>query len=249
MPDSRSHRGLAPEDDRLFNELALGSLRQASSDLCWLLNRGYSARSALELVGNRYSLSARQRMAVGRCACSDDAKENRRCREIGLEEVAGQELWIDGLNLVTGIEVALSGGIILVGRDGCYRDIAGLHRQYRKVEETLPALELIGQQATQLGCKKCCWWLDKPVSNSGRLKRLILELARQKGWNWEAELVYSPDAVLAKTEQVVVTSDSAILDRCTRWLNLGRIIISRTERARLVDLSRFTALLLSPGSR
>ncbi len=238
MPDTRKHRGLDPADDELFGPETLSGLRQATGDLCWLLSRGYALKSAVELVGNRYSLAARQRMAVARSACSDLARHGRACREVMPSGLRGQEIWIDGLNVLTGLEVALSGGIVLVGCDGCCRDIAGVHRHYRKVEETLPALRLLGACLAQWGVRKCQWWLDKPVSNSGRLKTFLLSLAHESGWDWEAELVFSPDAVLAKTGHVVATSDSVILDRCQRWLNLVRAIVRKSlPQTRLVDLS------------
>ena len=47
-------------------------------------------------------------------------------------------------NQLITIEAALSGGLIFRGRDGCFRDLASIHGTYRKVEETLPALNLIG---------------------------------------------------------------------------------------------------------
>ncbi len=48
----QTHRGLAPQDERLFAARQLPALRAAAADLCWLLDHGYAARSALELVGN-----------------------------------------------------------------------------------------------------------------------------------------------------------------------------------------------------
>ena len=47
---------------------------------------------------------------------------------------------------MTTIEAALSGGVILAARDGAYRDMASMHGTYRKVAETLPALELLGDR-------------------------------------------------------------------------------------------------------
>ena len=55
--------------------------------------------------------------------------------------IAGNELVIDGFNVLTTIEAALGGAVVLVCRDTTCRDIAGIHGSYRKVAETLPALE------------------------------------------------------------------------------------------------------------
>ena len=207
-------------------------------DLCWLLDRDYAARSALELVGNRYALNSRQRMAVGRCACSIDAAQHRRQIELAPSAVRGQELWLDGYNVLTLIESALAGGVVLLGRDGCCRDIAGIHRRYRKVTETIPALRLVGETAADWGVSCCRWWLDKPVSNSGRLKTLIGETAADAGWNMAVELVFSPVRVLRETDQIIATSDGIVLDQCRHWVNLVRHIVrERIPQTRLVDLS------------
>ena len=238
MARHQTHRGLAPQDEKLFAARQLPALRAAAADLCWLLDRDYAARSALELVGNRHNLTSRQRMAVSRYACSE---EDVRCREkLRLEpaQLHGQELWLDGYNILTMLESALAGGVVLLGRDGCCRDIAGIHRRYRKVNETIPALGLVGETVSALGVSVCRWWLDKPVSNSGRLKTLILETASKNGWNMEVELTFSPDHVLSHTDQIIATSDGIVLDRCRRWVNLVRLIIAeKIPQARLLDLS------------
>ena len=45
----------------------------------------------------------------------------------------------------------MGGGIVLLARDGCYRDMASMHGTYRKVAETVPALEAIGRTRTHHG--------------------------------------------------------------------------------------------------
>jgi hypothetical protein len=237
MPDKRRHRGPDPEDEKLFASNVWPELRAATVDLCWLLNRGYAVPSAVELVGNRYALARRQRMAVARCACSDEALQRRRSRRADLQALRERELWLDGYNVVIGIEAALSGGFILRGRDGCYRDLANIYARYREVEETLPALRLVGELAAAWGVRRCRWLLDRPVSNSGRFRQALLDTAAGRSWNWEVELVFNPDKVLAQSGQIVATSDSVILDRSERWLNLiGSMIDSKLPQARVVDL-------------
>jgi hypothetical protein len=232
------HRGLAPKDDRFFSGRQLPRLRSAAADLCWLLDRGYAVRSALELVGNRHNLTSRQRNGVARYTCSQEDVQRREQRRVEPAQVQGQELWLDGFNVLTMLESALAGGIVILGRDGCCRDIAGIHRRYRKMTETVSALRMVGETAAVWGVTCCRWWLDKPVSNSGRLKTLILETAAGAGWNMEAELTFSPDHVLSHTEQVIATSDGIVIDRCQRWVNLVRLVIAeRIPQARLLDLS------------
>ena len=179
MPDERRHRGPHPEDERLFARSSWPALTQATADLSWLLSRGYAHESSLKLVGDRYRLAARQRLAVARCACGDSERAERRRRQVGPMELPDCPLWLDGYNVLTTIEAALSGGVILAARDGTYRDMASMHGSYRKVAETLPALELLAATIAALGAVECVWYLDRPVSNSGRLKELIEDPGRR----------------------------------------------------------------------
>jgi len=189
-------------------------------------------------VGNRHNLAARQRMAVLRCVCSATAAQLRRRLQLAPADLRGRELWLDGYNVLTVIESALAGGVVLLGRDGCCRDIAGIHRRYRKVNETIPGLRLVGEMTAAWGVACCRWWLDQPVSNSGRLKTLILDQARAAGWNMAVELDFNPDRVLYRSHEVIATSDSVVLDRCERWVNVAREIITRhVPGAWVVDLS------------
>jgi hypothetical protein len=238
LPDTRTHRGPHPDDARLFGPSVRPTLREAVADLSWLLGRGYVNPSALKLVGDRYQLTARQRTAVERSSCSDADRARRQAHRAGFERLEGSALWLDGYNALTTIEAALGGGVILACRDGAYRDMASMHGSYRKVAETRPALELLGQTIAAAGIAECRWYLDRPVSNSGRLKKIIEDLAAERGWAWSVELAVNPDAILAQTDHLVATADSVILDRCRAWLNLARETIARhLPNVDVVDLA------------
>jgi hypothetical protein len=227
LPDTRTHRGPHPEDAKLFASSAWPQLGHATADLCWLLSRDYAAPSALKLVGDRYQLAVRQRTAVGRCACAEASRAQRKARQVGAERLTGRALWLDGYNVLTTVEVALGGGVILSACDCTYRDIASMHGTYRKVAETLPALELLGRMTSVYGAATWIWYLDRPVSNSGRLKKIMADLAAERNWPWQVELVQNPDEVLAATAEIIVTADSVVLDRCQLWFNLTREVIDQ----------------------
>jgi len=242
VPDSRTHRGPHPEDEQLFAPSTWGILREATRDLCWLLSRGYVNPSALALVGDRFRLTARQRRAVERSACSIAELRRRLEHRLEIEATQGTTLWIDGYNVLTTVEAALGGGIILAACDSTYRDMASMHGHYRKVAETLPALYLVGESLSELGCTSARWLLDRPVSNSGRLKKLIEQVAAENGWHWSVELVPNPDPLLIDSQVPVATADSIVLDYCHAWVNLSRWVIQRHVRtARVVDLAVYEA--------
>ncbi len=238
MPDKRSHRGPHPADENLFAPAAISDLRSALADYSLLLTKGYADKSALKLVCDKFSLTQRQRLAVMRSACSDRQIANRIQKRIEVKNLAGQSVAVDGYNVLITVEAAMSGGVIFAGRDGCFRDLASIHGTYRKVTETIPALRMIAEFLQELGTDKVLLLLDSPVSNSGRLKTLIDELADQNNWDWEVELLLSPDAELKKTDLIVASSDSVILDGCRRWVNLATAIIEqKLLSAWIIDLA------------
>ena len=225
MPDRRRHRGAHPKDQECFAPQALATLRRATEDLCWLRSRGYPDKASLALVGDRYQLRLRQRSALQRCAVSDEARQRRRAREVEPQAVRGQPLWLDGYNVLLTVEAALGGGVVLHARDGAFRDMAAMRSHFRKVNQTRPALGLLGAYMDRIGCRQACWFLDRPISNSGRLKATMLQTAGEKGWDWAVELVPNPDKVLAPSTEIVATADGGILDQGPAWLNLARRVV------------------------
>jgi hypothetical protein len=238
VPDHRQHRGPHPQDEQLFAPGHWPAIGSAVEHLSWLLTQQYAPASSLKLVGDHFGLDKRQRLAVQRSACSDTARRRRARHCVAEEQVRGAVLDIDGLNLLTTVEAALAGGVLLRGRDGCLRDMASVHGSYRQVAETEPALRAIGAGLKSLGPAQCHWWLDRPVSNSGRLSRLILDMADLYGWPWTTQLVADPDAVLRESPHVVVTADSVILDQVQRWYDLASPIVAACRpHARIVPAS------------
>lgn len=241
MADSRSHRGPHPLDHQLFSEDAVPVLRDAVGDLSWLRTRGYAEASALKLVGDRYQLRRRQRVAVGRCACSESARQSRAARSRGAAEVAGHSLLVDGLNVITTIEVALSGGVLLLGRDSCIRDMASFHGSYRLVQETERAVAMLLDLVASMSPSEAHVYIDRPISNSGRLAGIVRAAAAERGMHIEATTADGVDEALKASSGVVATADSGILDGCSAWVNLARLVVERhrteLEPLWLLDLS------------
>ena len=219
------HRGKHPNDDKLFAPPQQDKLREAVKDLSFLLERGYAEKSASQLVGNRYRLTARQIKAIQRIACSPTDMEQRLFKHLAPKALDGKSIEIDGYNLLIITEVALSGAYIFEGVDSCYRDIASVHGTYKKVEETIPALTLLGEVMQKLGVAHAHWYFDAPVSNSGRMKTLLYELAKEKGFPWNIDLANSPDKTLAKHNAITITSDGWIIDQVDQWCNLAKFVI------------------------
>ncbi len=229
-PDRRKHRGPHPQDAKLFAASVGPILRRAVDELSWLLSRDYPEQAALKLVGDRHALTARQRKAVTRCACSDEALEGRLGRRLQLESLLGRTLAVDGFNCLITLESAYSGAVLLRGRDGALRDMASVHGSYRRVEETRQAIEAIGTCLEQGRVAEVVWYLDRPVSNSGRLATLLQQRAGERSWPWKVVLCANPDAAMVASGAVTASSDSWILDRCHSWIDLPALVLEREAR-------------------
>lgn len=225
MPDRRQHRGAHPRDAEGFSEEAMRVLRVASDDFCWLLGRDYPPKAALKLVGDRYRLRERQRAAVGRASAGDPTCAGRLAGRVDDSRLVGETVLIDGYNVLLTVETALGGGAVLLCRDHTLRDMSAMSRHYRRVNQTLPALGKIGEFLEENGCTRVRWYFDRPISNSGRLRGIVLEVAEERGWPWDVELVANPDPILASASEIVATADGGILDQGVRWINLARRVV------------------------
>ena len=91
--------------------------------------------------------------------------------------------------------------------------------------ETEKAVRLVGEALETLEPRSAKWFLDRPVSNSGRLARRISDLAAGYGWPWSVEVVLNPDAAILSSNAVAVTSDSLILDGAAGWINFNDYLV------------------------
>lgn len=218
-------RGPDPEDAHAFAPAALPALRRGVDDLSWLLERGYSDVAALKLVGDHLQLTRRQRKAIQRCACADTQVQERRARRLSRPD---GPVIIDGFNVLITLERALAGGPVLVGRDGAWRDLAGVHGTWRSVATTGHALEAVGRV---LGQTQTTWVLDRPVSNAGRLSVRIRTLAQERGWPWLATVEDQADAIVRDFDGTAATSDGGILDRCGAWIAIEPLALTAVGHA------------------
>lgn len=141
----------------------------------------------------------------------------------GLE---GSTVHIDGFNTIITLEVAFSGSPLLKCLDGTIRDLAGLRGTYQVIDKTEPAIDRIGKVLEESRIKKAVFYLDAPVSNSGRLKGQILRQMADCPFEVQVENINNVDAVL-ETLDHVATSDAIILDKCRSWFNLTRAVMDR----------------------
>lgn len=230
-------RGYVLNDEKEFSDESINKLVTAGEDLLYLLNRDYKIKGASTFVGNHYLLSERQRLALVRGVSKEENITLRKSKEIkgGL---SGKIVHIDGFNTIITLEVALSKSIVIKSMDGTIRDLAGLRGTYSVIDKTYVAIKLIKNMLEKCKVSKAIFYLDAPVSNSGRLKMKILEELSFANFEVEVENINGVDKLL-ETKENVISSDAIILDKCKSFYNLNDKILNELDiELNIIDFSK-----------
>lgn len=199
----------------------MNSFYKAAQDLRYLLSRGYSINSAIELVGNHYQLSKDKRMLLQRGVCSELEARTRKNKKSGLFRLTGHPLGIDGHNVLITVESALKNKPLILSDDGFIRDISAVSKGYRPSHFTTEALNLIFELLRQHPPTKVDWYLDAPLSKSGELAELIRDLLKKYKLRGTAQAVSVPERYLIKYSGLVATSDSVLINVCKEVIDLA----------------------------
>lgn len=224
MKDVR--RGYNPSDQVEFGNSEKEKMKKAAEEICYLLNRGYDIRSCTNFVGNHHLLFERQRLALLRSIATKELLIERVRKEIP-RNTPIKIVHIDGFNTIITLEVAFSNCLLVQGMDTTIRDLAGLRGTYKLIEKTRIAIHGILHALDQIKVEDAIFYLDRPVSNSGRLKEYILQLAEEHQVRAQVEVINDVDRTLYSKEGVI-TTDAIILDKSRSWYNLNRYIIQES---------------------
>ncbi|MCR5292475.1 MAG: DUF434 domain-containing protein [Eubacterium sp.] len=219
---SDAKRGFVPSDIREFGEKSLPKLRKAAEEVLFLLNHGYPVKGATRFVGDHYMFSERQRLALARVVSPEEQIDSRLSRKV--ENIEDDIIYIDGFNVIIGLEIAFSESMLFSCMDGTVRDLAGLRGTYRLIPETDRAVNALLRTLDKLKVRKAVIYLDKPVSNSGRLKQKIYESAEVFDIDVEVIVEDAVDYIL-KNKPLIASGDAIILDACDKWFNIVKYVI------------------------
>lgn len=228
-------RGFVPEDGEQFTGKQLGLLQKAADEVQFLLDQGYDVKPVTTFVGNHYMFSERQRLALARSVSSKEWIGKRGSKELLKQGNLIKTAHVDGFNTIITLEVALSGSPVLYCRDGTVRDLAGLRGTYRVIDKTQKAIELILGQLKVLKIPESVFYLDAPVSNSGRLSTLIRQCAENIGSHVQVQVIPDVDRTLEQMEGVV-SGDAIILNHCISWINIMPRILEQVGQIWKIQL-------------
>jgi hypothetical protein len=206
---------------------------RAAEDVRYLVNRGYPKDSSVRFVSDHYRLPEEQRFVLIRVIVAAKTANLRKAKAVSLEALRGQELFVDGYNVLITVESLLKGRAIYLGDDGFLRDTQGIFRSYRASQSTAPALSQILDLLAYAAPARVEVLLDQQISWSGELAEQICEMMAERSLPGGACAVKDVDHRLKKAA-VVATSDGNVIDAVSCALDIAAEIAKRRGIAPLL---------------
>jgi hypothetical protein len=203
-------------------------LYQAAADFFFLLNKSYPRTAALHLTGNQYNLDALERMLLSRGLFSQqEALTRRKKREMG-SGWQRELLVVDGHNVQITIESYIESRPLIKANDGALRDLAGLSYRYRMTETSKTAMDMVFRFFEEFSPGEVLFLFDEPMSRSGELAAIYRNRLIRAGIPGGARATPVPEHEFPFDRCVAASSDRAIMDCSTRWMDLAYRIIDHT---------------------
>jgi hypothetical protein len=193
----------------------------------YLRERGYAEGAALKLVGDHHRLSRVQRNCIFRGIVTTSVARARKSALVEASSIARSPLGIDWYNVLITIESHLRGIPLFLCDDGFLRDGAAAHGSYRPMPFTDRAIAEILATLLVLGPARVDVYLDSPIAHSALMAERVRSLCAELPFSVEVSLAHSADYPLKSYSGIVATSDSAIIDRAPRVLDLAACVLRR----------------------
>ncbi|MCG7847574.1 MAG: DUF434 domain-containing protein [ANME-2 cluster archaeon] len=201
----------------------------AVGDIRYLLERGYPRAGAITYVCNHYRLDINTRHVFGRVIYTEDMAHARKNRAIECNELAGKEIWVDGYNVLIGVESALKGELVYLCDDGFIRDTRGVFRNYRCSDVTLRALDSILGQLLHCAPGIVEFLFDSQISKSGELAKWVSDRMGKAGLVGNARTSRHVDYDLKHCGKFVATSDGTIIDAVNDVVNIQAWVLEELD--------------------
>jgi len=164
----------------------------------YLVDRGYPKAPSVRFVSDHYRLPEEQRFVLTRVIVAAETANLRKAKAVPLEALRGQELFVDGYNVLITVESLLKGCAVYLGDDGFMRDTQGIFRSYRASRGTATALSQILDLLAHADLARVEVLLDQQISWSKELAEQICEMMAERCLSGGACAVKDVDRRLRK---------------------------------------------------
>lgn len=202
------------------------SFGDAISDVRYLLERGYAQKGAVSFVCNHYGLDEEARHLLSRVVIARAISGKRKAKFLPCGEMEGNNIVIDGYNILIGMESILEKKAYLCD-DGVIRDVKGTFRNYKASESTEDAIETLLQFLKENNPAYVFFLLDSQISKSGLLAKRLREKLNDFGLRGDARTSKHVDYDLKSSKYIAASSDGVIIDEAEKAVNFLACVVRR----------------------
>ena len=212
------------------------NLVEAARDLRYLLSRGYKREAAIRFVAERHKVTSEERCILMRAVYDEAEADNRRRKLISIDKIRGETVSIDGYNLLITVESMLSNRLLIQCDDYITRDVSAVFGKHRITEITTRALNMILQRLKGQDPNEVHFAYDKQVSKSGELAYKTREMMAKLQLKGTATTALKADIATLRSGGVAISSDSFVVQKSTRILDLAGELASEASYSNILRL-------------
>ncbi|MBE0523120.1 MAG: DUF434 domain-containing protein [Methanosarcinales archaeon] len=205
------------------------NLEAAVSEIRYLLERGYPKQSAITYVCNHHMLDLEIRHVFTRVLYPQSTITSRRAKTVGCGDIDNNEVWIDGYNILIGVESAVRGDSVYLCDDGFLRDTRGVFRNFHSSDDTEQALHELLSVLALHNPERVEIVFDSQISKSREMVRQVDKKMKDMGISGCARTSKHTDFDLKKCNKMVATSDGGIIDVVEHVVNLQSCIMEQLK--------------------
>jgi len=202
------------------------NLKDAAIDIRYLLDRGYPQKGVIGFVSDHYRIDGESRYILSRTILSRAVSEKRRAKFLPCESIKGNNIIIDGYNIIIGMESILEKKAYLCD-DGVIRDTKGVFRSFKISSNAKKAIDLIMLFLKEENPAYVCFLLDSQISKSGLLAKMMRDNISYYGFKGDAKTSKHVDFDLKNSKDIVASSDGVIIDEAPKVVNFLYCLVSR----------------------
>lgn len=211
-------------------------LDSAIDDFRYLLSRGYRREYAVRIVGDRYVLDQTSRMILYRAVYDDETARSHKQKMVVYEAVSGENLSVDGYNVLITIESMLRKKPLILCDDGFVRDVSGIYGKHRLTSYSEHALSLMLRFLIEILPSEIRFYYDQQVSRSGELAALTRSLLDSFNLEGNAETARQADNEALRFGDVLATSDAVLIERGEKLFDLAAEVACRSSPTQILTL-------------
>jgi hypothetical protein len=206
-------------------------INDAAIDFKYLIERGYTRNAALKIVANRYGLDRDGQMAIYRSIYPQHVSHSIFRKKVGRNDIRGMKLAIDWYNVLITVDSGVHSGALYLGTDGFIRDIRGIHGKIGLLRDIVDTISSITAFLSKVKPRELVIYLEKNISRSGEMAKILPEIFSRFDLSIDRiALTKTVDKELISEKEIVATSDSVILGKVGRAIDLASEVLDSLEK-------------------